>query len=164
MTISDNSHVVFHFDLLDEKGNLIDSSRKDVPSEYIAGSGNIIEGLEDAMKGRKALDSFTATVSPEKGYGLRNESMVFPVPQNILMKSLPQAKIGDTVMMTNGGNPIRANITAMDGENVTLDANHPLAGRTLTFNIDIVSVREATAEEMKSLHHHHDECGCGHDH
>jgi FKBP-type peptidyl-prolyl cis-trans isomerase SlyD len=151
MQIADKKAVTFHYSVKDDEGNVIDSSDGGDPLVYLHGAGNIVPGLEKALEGKQAGDEVKAKVSPEEGYGMRDESNVRNVPRRKL-----QGKIepGMRVRLQTDEGPAVATITAVRGDYVTVDANHPLAGMTLHFEVKVTEVRDATAEEMEHGHVH----------
>lgn len=160
MTITTGSVVLFDYTLTDDDREVIDSSQDGGPLAYLHGEGQIVKGLEKAMEGRGAGDSFKVSVSPEEGYGI-------PDPAKIAVVSADQIEGGEELeegMQLEASNEAGEQIvvvTRIDGNNVTLDGNHPLAGMTLHFDITIREVRAATPEEIAHGHvhgpggHHH---------
>ena len=142
-----------------ESGELLDSSEGQEPLKYIHGLGQIVPGLEKALEGKAVGAQETVTVSPEDGYGDRDESRLISVPKDRFDDDID---VGDVVQAaTADGHHMRLKVTAMEGDNVTLDANHPLAGRTLCFEVEVVDVREATEHELSHGHAHCGGGGCG---
>jgi FKBP-type peptidyl-prolyl cis-trans isomerase SlyD len=152
MEIGEKKAVTFHYSLRDDEGNVIDSSDGKKPLTYLHGAGNIVPGLEKALEGKKAGDDVKATVPPAEGYGTRDEANIRNVPR----RKLPDGKLVPGMRMqlqTNQG-PIVATVLAINGDYVTIDANHPLADKTLHFEVKVVEVRDATPEELKHGHVH----------
>ena len=160
MNIEKNRVVSLHYTLRDEQGTVIDTSSGRGTLTYLHGKGNIIPGLEAALAGRVAGDKLEVTVAPDKGYGARDERLV---------QILPRTKFSGTGELTPGMQ-VRANgpqgarmmtIVRVDRDFVTVDGNHPLAGRTLHFSVEVEEVRKATHEEVSHGHvhgpggHHH---------
>jgi FKBP-type peptidyl-prolyl cis-trans isomerase SlyD len=145
--------VTFHYTLRDEDGAAMETSRGGDPAVYLHGANNIIPGLESAMVGRAADDIFSVTVDPANAYGLRNPAAVQRVPIKHLAfngKLRPGAVVQ---MSTNDG--MRTVTVAKAGRyTADIDTNHPLAGRTLVFDIEVVATRSATAEELAHGHVH----------
>ena len=162
MTIGDNSVVSFHYTLRDDTGAFTESSQAGSPVVYLHGGNNIVPGLEKELAGRKSGDKLTATVTPEQGYGQRNEQAVQRVPLKHLATRGPIA-VGQMVVVNTREGGRQARVLKVGHFNVDLDLNHPLAGRTLTFDIEIVDVRAATDEEL-AHGHAHGPGGHGHDH
>jgi FKBP-type peptidyl-prolyl cis-trans isomerase SlyD len=163
MTIGDDSVVSFHYKLRDDTGAFNESSEEGSPVVYMHGHNNIVPGLEKELAGKKTGDKLTATVAPEEGYGQRNENAVQRVPLKHLATRGP-INVGQMVVVNTREGGRQARVIKVGHFNVDLDLNHPLAGRTLTFDIEIVDVRAATAEELAHGHahgphgheHHHD--------
>ena len=160
MTITKSSVVLFDYTLTDDEKEVIDSSTDGGPLAYLHGEGQIVKGLEKVMEGKKAGDSFSVTVSPEEAYGM-------PDPAKIAVVSADQIEGGEDLeegMQLEASNDEGEQIVVVskiEGDKVTLDGNHPLAGMTLHFDITIREVRAATAEEIAHGHvhgpggHHH---------
>ena len=162
MTIADDSVVSFHYTLRDDAGSINESSEGGSPVVYLHGRNAIVPGLERELTGKKSGDKFTATVTPEEGYGLRNESAVQRVPLKHLATRGPIVA-GQMVVVNTRDGGRQARVVKVGHFNVDLDLNHPLAGRTLEFDIEIVDVRAATEDELAHGHAHGPD-GHGHDH
>lgn len=162
MIIGDDSVVSFHYKLSDDTGSFNESSEGGSPVVYLHGRNNIVPGLERELAGKKSGDKFTATVTPEEGYGARNESAVQRVPLKHIATRGPFVA-GQMVVVNTREGGRQARVVKVGHFNVDLDLNHPLAGRTLTFDIEIVDVRAATEEELAHGHAHGPD-GHGHDH
>ena len=153
MTISENKVVQMHYTLKSNQGHVLDSSEGKEPLAYIQGIGNIIPGLEKQLEGKTTGDKLTAVVEPAEGYGERNDGLVHVVPKNGFQGDEELVEGMQVQVETNNGVSI-AMVTKIDGEDVTLDLNHPLAGMTLHFDVEITDVREATKEELEHGHVH----------
>jgi FKBP-type peptidyl-prolyl cis-trans isomerase SlyD len=153
MQIERDAVVSFHYRLSDAEGTLSETSQGREPVTYLHGHGAIVHGLEKEMNGRKAGDSFQARVSPEFGYGYRDERMQQRVPIKHLIRPGKLA-IGSAVAVNTSQGQQRGIVRKLGHFNVDVDFNHPLAGKTLIFDIEIVEVREATAEEIEHRHVH----------
>lgn len=162
MSIGDDSVVSFHYTLRDDAGSITESSEGASPVVYMHGRNNIVPGLETQLAGKTSGDKFTAVVAPEQGYGLRNDSAVQRVPVKHLATRGPY-EVGQMVVVNTREGGRQARVMKVGHFNVDLDLNHPLAGKTLTFEIQIVDVRAATEEERSHGHAHGPE-GHGHDH
>lgn len=160
MPIEKNQVVLFHYSVSDEQGNAIESSRSGEPNAYLHGRGGIIRGLEEALEGHDAGDSFSVTIAPEKAYGQPKPDAM----QRLPIKHLQGAKRWKPGMVaqvqTNQG--ARHVVVAKVGHKFAdVDTNHPMAGKTLTFDIEVISVRAAEPEEIAHGHvhgpagHHH---------
>jgi len=160
MQIAQNAVVAFHYTLTDDEGQVIDSSQGRAPLTYLHGTGQIVPGLEKQMEGRVAGDAFNADVAPEEGYGVHRPELVQEVPR-AAFQGVDDIQPG---MQFQGRGPqgeINVTVTKVEDDKVYVDGNHPLAGKTLHFAIDVSSVREASAEELSHGHvhgeggHHH---------
>jgi FKBP-type peptidyl-prolyl cis-trans isomerase SlyD len=118
--------------------------------EYLHGADNIIPGLEDALEGKKAGDSFAVTVPAEMGYGEYDAEEVDTIPLSEFEMDTSDIELGDELELWNEeeGVMFEAIVTAIDKVNVTLDFNHPLAGKTLNYQVQVIDVRRATEEEI----------------
>ncbi len=160
MKAEKNKVVTFHYHLTGEDNETIDSSREAEPLAVLFGHGAIIPGLEQAMEGRVAGDRFNVSVPPDQGYGLRRDDFTQRVPKKYF-RNAEQLKPGDsTVLSTEQGH--RPVVVLKVGSSVIdVDLNHPLAGKTLQFDIEITDIRDASAEELEHGHvhgaggHHH---------
>ncbi len=160
MQIAKDAVVTIDYTLTDEEGTVLDSSEGHEPLAYIHGVGNIIPGLERALEGRSAGDSLKVSVQPEDGYGERNDALTQVVPRE-------RFELDDEIAVgmqfhtpTSGGMQV-VTVVAVEGDEVTVDANHPLAGVTLNFDVTVAEVRPATPEELSHGHVHGPG---GHDH
>jgi FKBP-type peptidyl-prolyl cis-trans isomerase SlyD len=161
-SIADDSVVSFHYTLRDDLGSITESSAGGSPVVYLHGRNNIVPGLETQLAGKASGDKFTAIVTPEQGYGLRNENAIQRVPLKHIATRGP-FEAGQMVVVNTREGGRQARVIKVGHFNVDLDLNHPLAGKTLTFEIEIVDVRAATEEELAHVHAHGPE-GHGHDH
>jgi FKBP-type peptidyl-prolyl cis-trans isomerase SlyD len=160
MEITADTVVLIHYTLKDDGGAVLDSSAAGEPLAYIQGHGNLVPGLERALEGKRDGNTLAVTISPVDGYGTRDEALVQRVPKRSLQGSGEIRKGMQFQARTDDGMRLFT-VTAIAGDMVTLDGNHPLADRTLHFDIEVVSVRDATAEELEHGHvhgaggHHH---------
>ncbi len=160
MEIAADRVVTIHYTLKDDAGTVLDSSAGGDPLAYIQGHGNLVAGLEKALEGREDGDSLTVVVPAAEGYGIRNETLIQRVPKRALQGSGAIQKGMQFQARTEDGMRLFT-VTAIVGDMVTLDGNHPLADKNLHFDVKIVGVREATAEELEHGHvhgaggHHH---------
>lgn len=151
--------LTFHYKLTAQTGEVLDSSEGREPLSFMEGAGQIIPGLERQMQSLKKGDKKEIKVVAAEAYGVREESLIVKVPREKL--PTPNVKVGDRF---RGGNDQFASIfTVVDLtlSEATLDGNHPLAGQDLTFDIEIMDIREATAQEIEHGHSHGAE---GHNH
>ena len=160
MQVDKDKVVTFHYHLTDPQGNAIDSSHEREPLAILFGHGAIIPGLEQAIAGHVAGDRFDVTVPPEQGYGARRDDHTQRVPKKYF-RDADHLKPGMiTVLRTEGGYR-QVTVLKVGSSVVDVDLNHPMAGQTLHFAIEVVDVRDATAEELEHGHVHGPG---GHDH
>ena len=153
MQIADKSVVLMHYTLTNDKGEVLDSSEGSEPLAYLHGGGNIIPGLENALTGKKAGDKLKVTVQPQDGYGLRDDSLVQQVPRRAF-QGVANVQPGMSFSADSPNGPVRVTVTKVQGDMVTVDSNHALAGEVLNFDVEITEVREATQEELDHGHVH----------
>lgn len=153
MSISKNSVVSIHYTLTDDHQKVLDSSSGKEPLVYLHGSGNIIPGLEFALEGRKAGDKFKVTVPPEDGYGIRHEKMVHSIAKSDF-KEDTKVEVGMQFQVNAPDGPIILTVAEVKDNEVVVDGNHPLAGMTLHFDVEVSEVRQATHEELSHGHVH----------
>jgi FKBP-type peptidyl-prolyl cis-trans isomerase SlyD len=152
--------VLIHYTLKDDDGTVIDSSEGGDPLSYIQGHGNIVPGLEKALEGKSEGDKVVVAVTPEEGYGRHDAKLIQRVPKRS-MQGAGEIKKGMQFQARTEDGMRLFTVTGLVGDMVALDGNHPLADKTLNFDIDVVSVRDATAEELEHGHvhgpggHHH---------
>ena len=153
MKISDGKAVQIDYTLRNDAGEMLDSSEGRQPLAYLHGAGNIIPGLEAALEGKGAGDALSVSIPPAQGYGERDDAKTltvglsqFPDPK--------QAQLGAQFGIQTDQGSHMATVTAVVGDQVTLDLNHPLAGETLHFDVDVVDVKEASEEERAHGHVH----------
>ena len=121
-------------------GNVVESSMEGQPLSFVQGDGQIIPGVEQQLEGMDTGQHAEFTVAPEDGYGLPDPAAIHRVPKEAF-HNVEQLKVGDVVSGEVGGRPFRARVEAIDEEEITLDLNHPLAGKTLCFEIEVVDVQ-----------------------
>jgi FKBP-type peptidyl-prolyl cis-trans isomerase SlyD len=153
MEIGAKKVVSFHYTLSDEAGEQIESSREREPMAYLHGAGNIIPGLEKALTGRSTGDTFQVTVNPAEAYGERRPGNVRRVSTK-LFRDRKNLIPGQPVSLRTRQGNVQAIVVKVGRFNVDVDMNHPLAGRTLTFDVEVMDVREATPEEVAHGHVH----------
>jgi FKBP-type peptidyl-prolyl cis-trans isomerase SlyD len=154
LLIGDNLVVSMHYTLTNNEGNVIDSSEGRDPLAYLHGAGNIIPGLEKALVGKVQGDEINVKVDPAEGYGEIKPELVQIVDKSAF-QGVEKLEIGMNFdAQAPDGSMIRIIVTKIEGDSVTIDANHPLAGETLNFDVKIVGVREATKEEIDHGHVH----------
>jgi FKBP-type peptidyl-prolyl cis-trans isomerase SlyD len=161
VVVSQDKVVLIHYTLTDDAGNVIDSSAGGEPLAYLHGKGNIVAGLEKALDGREAGDKVQVRVPAPEGYGVRDPALVRRVPRRSF-GSIGDIRPGMQFQAQLERNLTRVvTVTAVKGDMVTVDGNHPLAGQDLNFAVEISEIRDATAEELSHGHvhgpggHHH---------
>src|SRR5262245_57838957 len=147
MKVAKNTVVSIDYTLTADDGEVLDSSKGQDPLQYLHGHGQIVAGLERALEGKDAGESLKVDVSPKDGYGERDAKKVMQVVRAKLPKDLDPEVGMQLGGQDNHGNVIPLWITNVTEAEVTLDGNHPLAGQTLHFAVEVKSVRAATEEE-----------------
>lgn len=161
MIIAPNKVVSVFYTLTDDEGDVIDSNKgQEQALTYIQGVGMMIPGFEKALEGAKAGQQVAFSVTPEDGYGVRSEENVFTISRSEHFKGADEIQVGGMITAEEHGQQRHFVILSVEGDDITLDANHFLAGKTLNFDVDVTEVREATAQELDHGHVHAD----GHDH
>jgi FKBP-type peptidyl-prolyl cis-trans isomerase SlyD len=157
MSVSANKVVSFHYRLHEVDGELLEESYESDPTLYLHGHNNLLAALEDAMEGKDTGDKLEVVVTPEQGYGQRREGAVQRVPIKHLLdyeKIKNRIKPGMKVAVNTAHGPWEAVVLKVGKFNVDIDSNHPLAGKHLKFEIEIVDLRDATEEELQHGHAH----------
>jgi FKBP-type peptidyl-prolyl cis-trans isomerase SlyD len=160
MEISDQKVVSIHYTLTNDDGDVLDTSRGDDPLAYIHGIGNIIPGLESALTGKRKGDRLAVTVAPQDGYGVHDKAMVETVPREAF-QGIEQVEPGMQFHAETTEGLQTVTVIAVGDDTVTIDGNHPMAGLTLNFDVEIMDIRDASAEELDHGHvhgpgaHHH---------
>jgi FKBP-type peptidyl-prolyl cis-trans isomerase SlyD len=153
MQIGKNKVVTLLYTLTDDDGNVVDSSQ-DGSFAYLHGASNIIPGLENALSGKGQGDELSVVVAPEEGYGSRDDAKTVVVPRDMFppntdievgMQFHAQSPDGQNLLVT---------VVQVEGDRITVDGNHPLAGTTLNFEVKVVDVRDATDDEIGHGHVH----------
>ncbi len=144
-------------EVLDEAG--VESSPE--PFSYLHGAEQIVPGLENALEGLKVGDKKKVTVSPEEGYGIRSEDLQMTVKRTQFPQEMELTPGMTFEADTGNGDGMSFVVVGVEGDQVQLDGNHPLAGETLHFDVEVLKVREATEEEQEHGHAHG---GDGHHH
>ena len=154
MNIQNNSAVSFHYKLTDDDGISIDSSEGKEPLGYLHGAGNIIPGLEKALEGKTIGDSLTVAVTAAEGYGEVQKELIQEVAKEAF-QGVDNIEVGmQFEAQTGQGGTVPVTVIAVTDEIVTVDGNHPLAGKNLNFDVTIEGVREASEEELARGHLH----------
>ena len=153
MKIASETVVSFHFTLKDDKGVVVETSTGNEPLVYLHGASGIVPGLEEALEGRTQGDKFNITLPPEKAYGERDERLVQSVPRNQFPKD-QDLKNGMQFQVNSQNGPMILTIIGVTNDTVTVDGNPEMSGKTLHFDIEVLEVRKATAEELTHGHAH----------
>jgi FKBP-type peptidyl-prolyl cis-trans isomerase SlyD len=158
--IADNKVVSIAYQLTDEQGKIIDEAGEEQPFAFIFGTGSVVPGLESALDGKQLGDSFKVALAPNEAFGERDEALVSEVGID-RFAGVPEVAPGMQFQTTHEEHTLIVHVTDVDGDRVTIDGNHPLAGMTLEFDVTVVAVRAATPEEIDHGHvhlpgaHHH---------
>jgi len=139
--------LTFHYTLRDAGGRVLDTSRGGEPMPFLEGSGQIIDGLEEPLLQMAAGEQRTVVVPPERAYGLREAELVQSVPKANL--PVGEVQVGDQFQTGPDRQAPVVTVVAIEGDQVMLDANHPLAGQELHFEVELVAVRPATPAELQ---------------
>lgn len=153
MQIAKNKVVSIDYTLTGDDGKVIDTSDGGEPLMYLHGAGEIIPGLERALEGKSAGDAVEATIQPADGYGQKNPNLVQPVPRK-QFPGVNEIRVGMQFQAQTNHGPRAVTVVDVSDDTVTVDANHPLAGQTLNFDVKVVDVRDATQEELAHKHAH----------
>ncbi|HAT1512285.1 MULTISPECIES: peptidylprolyl isomerase [Morganella] len=165
MKVAKDLVVSLAYQVRTEDGVLVDESPASAPLDYLHGRGALISGLESALDGRVAGDVFDVDVGANDAYGQYDENLVQRVPKDVFV-GVDELEVGMRFLADTDMGPVPVEITGIEGDEVIVDGNHMLAGQNLKFHVEVIGVREATAEELEHGHVHGEEGGCcgGHDH
>ena len=164
MKIANNKVATLHYTLKNDDGQVLDQADEASPFLYMHGTGGIIKGLESALADKAAGDEFHIMVAPEDAYGIRDDKLTESV-QRSMFEGIPDEELVAGAQFhasTAHGEQVIV-IAGVEGDTIKIDANHPLAGETLHFDVTVKDIRDATEEEI-SHGHVHAPGGCGHDH
>jgi FKBP-type peptidyl-prolyl cis-trans isomerase SlyD len=154
MTIAQHKVVTIHYKVMDvDSDEIIDSSENSDPMTYLHGARNIIPGLEQALEGKSVGDEVEVTVQPAEAYGERSDDRIQQVPKEAFQE-MEKIEPGIAVTAQTDQGQINLMVTEVDETTVTVDANHPLAGKSLKFEVKIEAVRDASEEELAHGHVH----------
>jgi FKBP-type peptidyl-prolyl cis-trans isomerase SlyD len=145
MKASHGSVVTFNYTLKDDEGQVLDSSEE--PVTYLHGYGEIIPGLEKALEGAEPGDHERVVVKPDEGYGERDPDAILTVPAESIPADV-RLEPGMNVVGETPDGVVRLTVREVKDDEVIVDANHPLAGKTLHFDVDIIDVHEASEDEL----------------
>ena len=159
MQISDNKVALIHYTLTNGDGEVLDSSEGAEPLAYVHGQGNLVPGLEKELASKQQGDKLEVSVAPEEGYGPVVDEMIQTVPRDAFA-GIEEINVGMRFEASTAGGPVSVEVIRLEGDEVTVDGNHPLAGQTLNFKVEVMLVRDATADELEHGHIHGE--GCNH--
>ena len=160
LLIGKHSVVSLNYTLKNDAGDIMDTSEGRQPLIYLHGANSLIQGLEKELEGKAEGAKFNTTIAPDQAYGEIREELVQTIDKSAF-QGVESVEPGMTfVAQGEGGHQQQVRITAVEGEQVTVDANHPMAGQTLHFEVEVIEVRDATAQEIEHGHVH----AHGHDH
>ncbi len=149
MVVTKNSIISIYYSVTDMDGTMIDSNKEFAPLQYLQGAENIWPSLETALEGAVLNEERAVTLEPYQGYGDYNDQLIVCINKEKFPAHLGHPEQGMIVDIDEGGEMI---VIALKDDKVILDGNHPLAGKTLYFNVKVVSIREATADELQHKH------------
>jgi FKBP-type peptidyl-prolyl cis-trans isomerase SlyD len=153
MEVMKDKVVSIDYTLTGTGGQVLDSSKDRGPLMYLHGASNIIPGLENALAGKNEGDQLNVSVAPEEAYGQHDPQMVQQVPRSSF-GGVQEITAGMQFQAQTSGGPRLVRIADVQGDTIIVDANHPLAGQTLNFDVTVVAVRDATPEELAHGHVH----------
>jgi len=156
--------VIADYRLLDVDGACLEQSEASNPMVYLHGYRNLMSGLESALEGKKVGDDVSVTLPPEQSYGLRRDNAVERIPVKYLIKPPKKLLAGMRVQVNTKSGPRDATVVKAGRFNVDIDGNHPYAGKSVTFELKITRIREATREELSHGHPHGPDGTAGHHH
>lgn len=154
MIIENSKVVCFHYTLKSPEGTLIETSQDGDPAVYLHGANNILPKLEQAMAGKKPGEQFSLELGPHDAYGMRNEALVERMAVKHLQSRDRKLRPGSIAVVNTEKGQRQVTVLKSGKFQATIDGNHPLAGQTIVFHIEIGDVREATPEELAHGHAH----------
>lgn len=159
MQITNNTAVSIHYTLMNDLGEELDSTADGEPLDYLHGQGSIISGLEDALTGKAIGDKLDIRIEPADAYGEFSDDMIQVVSRD-MFDGIDKVEVGMQFhAAVNSGSGI-VTVVKIDGDDITIDGNHPLAGQALNFSVEVVGIRPATQDEIQHGHIHG--AGCHH--
>ncbi len=157
MQIADKKVASIHYTLKDDEGVTIDTSEGQAPLDYLHGALNLVPGLEAELTGKSVGDKLSVVVEPEQGYGDVDPLLIQQLPRDAF-GGVDQLEVGmEFHAETQDGHQV-VEVIAVEGDTVTINGNHPLAGVRLHFDVEVVGVREPTEEELTHGHVHGPDC------
>ena len=162
MKIGKHAVATLHYILKDDAEEVLDMADESQPFVYLHGVGGMIPGLEEALDGSEAGQNITVSVPPEKAYGVRDDNRTQDVPREMFAGvDDKEMFVGAQFHAQTGDGMEIVSVVGIDGDTIKIDGNHPMADETLHFDVTVVSIREATQEEIAHGHPHGPD-GCGH--
>ena len=159
MQVADNMAVSIHYTLTNDEGEVIDSSEGNEPLVYLHGGGNIISGLEKALHGKAVGEKFNVRIDAEDAYGEFMDDRVQVISRD-MFEGVDEIEVGMQFHADVSSGPGVITVVNIDGDDITIDGNHPLAGVPLTFAVEVIEIRPASREELAHGHIHG--AGCDH--
>jgi len=157
MQVADNMAVSIHYTLTNDEGEVLDSSIGEEVLVYLQGSGNIVPGLESALVGKVIGDKFTVRIAPEEAYGELMDDMIQVLSRD-MFEGIDNIEVGMQFHADVSEGPGVVTVVNIEGDEITIDGNHPLAGVALNFDVEVIDVRPATEEEATHGHIHGEGC------
>ncbi|UOA10646.1 peptidylprolyl isomerase [Methylobacter sp. S3L5C] len=157
MQVADNMAVSIHYTLTNDEGEVLDSSIGEEVLVYLQGSGNIVPGLENALVGKVIGDKFTVRIAPEEAYGELMDDMIQVLSRD-MFEGIDNVEVGMQFHADVSEGPGVVTVVNIEGDEITIDGNHPLAGVALNFDVEVIDVRPATEEEATHGHIHGEGC------
>ncbi len=149
--------VSIHYTLTNNAGEQLDNSRDQEPMVYLHGLGQIISGLENALLGKSVGDKFVVTIPPADAYGEKRDDMLQIVPIT-MFEGIDKVEVGMKFHADASHGVDMVTVSKIEGDEVTIDGNHPLSGEALTFDVEVIDIRPATADELSHKHIHGASC------
>ena len=153
MQVAKDKVVSIDYTLTDDDGSVLDTSNGRAPLAYLHGAGNIIPGLEKALEGKQVGDQLTVRIPPAEAYGERDEALTQVVPME-LFQGVDRVEPGMRFQAQTSAGIQVVTVSKVEGDEVTIDGNHPLAGKPLNFDVNVIDIRDATPEELAHGHVH----------
>lgn len=154
MRVAKDTAVTVNYTLSNELGETLKTSKGKTPLTYIHGAG-LIRGFERALEGRSPEEAFSFTLKPEEAYGERREELLFRVDKE-QVREIPELAKGTALRVRTPDGAMVAMVVEIEDDKVLLDGNHPLAGMTLTFDVEVLDVREASQAELADARQCHE--------
>lgn len=151
MVVEKNKVVTINYTLTDEAGALLESSEGQEPLTYLHGVGGLVPGLEASLEGKPTGSSLRVSIPPENAYGVWEQEKVVKV-QRSQFSGIDEVKVGMQFSVQSEAGEEVVTVSSVEGDVITIDANHPLAGKTLTFDVTVIGIREATSDELDHGH------------